>query len=129
MRVKTTAASVTAAVALLATPALAQNPNAPGADQQARGKTTAPGQLCKKESRKKTMRGKGKSPFAACIAGAKAAQTEIAAQADKPKAEQTRTAPGQLCRKESRKKTAKDTKSPFAACVTGAAKAQREQRS
>jgi len=115
MRMKTAVASL-AAAALLATPALASGE--PPAD---RGKATAPGQLCKSQSHKKTNRGKGKSPFAACVTGAKRAQAEIATDPA------TKSAPGQLCKDQSRKKSATDSKSPFAACVTGAAKAQREQ--
>jgi hypothetical protein len=113
MHLKTTLVSLTAAAALLTTPALA-------ADQPsaAHGKTTAPGQLCKALSHKKTNHGKGKSPFAACVVGAARAQAELATGAS------TTTAPGRLCKDLSRKKSATDTKSPFAACVTGAAKAQ-----
>jgi hypothetical protein len=118
MHLKTTIASLTAAVAMLTTPALA-------ADQQpaAHGKATAPGQLCKAQSHKKTNHGKGKSPFAACVVGATRAQAESSTD------DSTATAPGQLCKDQSRKKSATDTKSPFAACVTGAAKAQHEQDS
>lgn len=119
MRLKTTAVSLTAAAAMLATPALAAQP--PSAE---RGTATAPGQLCKSQSHKKTMRGKGKSPFAACVVGAKRAQREVADTTTS-----TTTAPGRLCKDQSRKKSATDKKSPFAACVTGAAKAQREARS
>lgn len=118
MRLKTTAVSLTAAAAMLTTPALA----APQ-PHEARGKATAPGQLCKSQSRKKTNHGKGKSPFAACVIGAKRAKAELATKTS------TKTAPGQLCKDQSRKKSATDKKSPFAACVTGAAKAQREQGS
>ena len=110
MRLKTTALSVTVAAAMLTTPALAA-PNPP----TAHGKATAPGQLCKSQSHKKTNKGKGKSPFAACVIGAKLA-----------KATPTKTAPGQLCKTLSKKKSATDKKSAFAACVTGAAKAQNE---
>lgn len=115
MRLKTTVVSLTAAAAMLTTPALA-------ADQPtAHGKATAPGQLCKTQSHKKTDGGKGKSPFAACVLGAKRAKAEHAA---KPS---TKSSPGQLCKDQSRKKSATDKKSPHAACVTGAAKAQQEQ--
>ena len=117
MHLKTSVASL-AAAALLATPALASGE--PPAD---RGKATAPGQLCKSQSHKKTNHGKGKSPFAACVTGVKRAQAE---EATDPA---TKTAPGRLCKDQSRKKSATDRKSPFAACVTGAAKAQREQAS
>jgi hypothetical protein len=118
MRLKTTVVSLTAAAAMMTTPALA-------ADQPpaAHGKATAPGQLCKSQSHKKTNHGKGKSPFAACVTGAKRAQAEVVTQTS------TKTAPGQLCKDQSRKKSATDKKSPFAACVTGAAKAQHEQAS
>ena len=118
MHLKTTAVSLTAAAAMLTTPALAAHQ-----PPHAHGKATAPGQLCKSQSHKKTNHGKGKSPFAACVVGAKRAQKELAT------APTTTTAPGQLCKDQSRKKTKTDKKSPFAACVTGAAKAQHEQDS
>ena len=118
MHLKTTAISLSAALALSAAPALAKKPTPP----QGHGKTTAPGQICKGQSHKKTNHGKGKSPFAACVIGAKRAQAELRTQ---PK---TTTAPGQLCKDQSHKKSATDKKSPFAACVTGAAKAQKEQQ-
>jgi hypothetical protein len=114
MHLKTAVASLTTAAALIATPALAAEK-----PPTAQGKAAAPGQLCKSQSHKKTNRGKGKSPFAACVVGAKRAQAESA------KSPKTKTAPGQLCKDQSRKKSATDTKSPFAACVTGAAKAQK----
>ena len=118
MHLKTTVVSLTAAAAMLTTPALAAHQ-----PPQAQGKATAPGQLCKSQSHKKTNHGKGKSPFAACVTGAARAQAELATNASPT------TAPGQLCRDQSRKKSATDTKSPFAACVTGAAKAQHQQGS
>jgi hypothetical protein len=118
MRLRTTVVSLSAAAAMLTTPALAAD-QPPGPH----GKATAPGQLCKSQSHKKTNHGKGKSPFAACVVGAARAQAELA------KGTSTPTAPGQLCKDQSRKKSATDTKSPFAACVTGAAKAQHEQGS
>jgi hypothetical protein len=118
MHLKTTAISLSAALALSAAPALAKKPTPPHDN----GKATAPGQLCKAQSHKKTNKGKGKSPFAACVTGAKRAQAELREQ---PK---TTTAPGQLCKDQSHKKSATDKKSPFAACVTGAAKAQQEQQ-
>jgi hypothetical protein len=121
MHLKTTAASLSAGLALLAAPAFAAH-TPPKADKP-HGKATAPGQLCKAQSHKKTNHGQGKSPFAACVTGVKRAQAELATQ---PK---TTTAPGQLCKDQSRKKTGTDKKSPFAACVTGAAKAQAEQGS
>jgi hypothetical protein len=118
MRLRTTVVSLSAAAALLTTPALAADPSpAP------HGKATAPGQLCKSQSHRKTNHGEGKSPFAACVIGAARAQAELARDTS------TTTAPGQLCKDQSRKKSATDKKSPFAACVTGAAKAQHEQRS
>ena len=61
---------------------------------------------------------------AACVVGAKRTQREVADTTTS-----TTTAPGRLCKAQSRKKSATDKKSPFAACVTGAAKAQREARS
>ena len=118
MPLQTTLVSLTAAAALLTTPALAaDHPPA------VHGKATAPGQLCKPQSHKKTNHGKGKSPFAACVVGAARAQRELATDPS------TTTAPGRLCKDQSRKKGATDAKSPFAACVVGAAKAQHEQGS
>jgi hypothetical protein len=116
MRFKTTVVSLTAAAAMLTTPAMASQQSS-----HAQGKATAPGQLCKAQSHKKTDHGKGKSPFAACVVGARRAQAEHL------KAPSAKTAPGQLCKNLSHKKSATDKKSPFAACVTGAAKAQLEQ--
>src|SRR5919108_2009929 len=105
MHLRTTILSLTAAAAI-ATLAFADPP------PTAHGKATAPGQLCKGQSHKKTNRGKGKSPFAACVVGAARAQNEIEAGTT------TLTAPGRLCKDQSRKKSATDSKSPFAACVT-----------
>src|SRR5215212_6020288 len=105
MRVRTTTASVTAALALMAVPAFAEKPPTAG-----QGKTTAPGQLCKTQSHKKTNHGKGKSPFAACVVGAKRAQAELAQKSET----ETTTAPGQLCKDQSHKKAKTDKKSPFA---------------
>jgi hypothetical protein len=114
MRLKTTAVSIAAGLAILATPAMATPPMTP------HGKTTAPGQLCKSMSHKKTNHGKGKSPFAACVVGATRAQAEAAATPA------THTAPAKLCKDQSHRKSTSDRKSPFAACVSGAAKAQQE---
>ena len=115
MRFSTLAVPAAALACALAAPALAaDHPPA------AHGKATAPGQLCRTQSHKKTDHGKGKSPFAACVVGAARAQQEIKDGAT------TLTAPGQLCRDQSHKKSATDTKTPFAACVVGAAKAQKE---
>lgn len=124
MKLKTATASAAAALALLATPAFAAKPATPGAGK-ATGKATAPGQLCKAESHKKTNHGKGKSPFAACVIGAARAQHDIA---EHPNAT-THEAPVKLCKDQSRRKAATDRKTPFAACVSGAAKAQREDKS
>jgi hypothetical protein len=117
MRSKTTAVCIAAGLAMLATPAMATQPTAP------HGTATAPGQLCKSMSHKKTNHGKGKSPFAACVIGAKRAQVEAAATPA------THTAPAKLCKDQSHRKSATDRKSPFAACVSGAAKAQQEHTS
>ena len=116
-------AATTAALALLATPAFAQDaPKEP----QGKGQTTSPAKICKNESKKKTRHGKGKSPFAACVSGAKRQQAEAA----KTPEQSEQRAPGQICADKSRKKAATDTKSAFAACVKGVTemrKAQREQ--
>ena len=122
--IKTTALSL-AGAALIAGPAFADRPPNPGSNGNhgGQGQKTAPGQLCKKESRKKTNHGKGKSPFAACVVGAKRAQAEAASTPSTPS---THTAPAKLCKDQSHKKSATDKKSPFAACVSGAAKAQND---
>ena len=117
-----TTAAMTAAFALLATPALGQEPQEP----RKKGHATSPAKICKNESRKKTNHGKGKSPFAACVVGVKPQQRE----AERTPDPNEQRAPGQICRDQSRKKDANDTKSPFAACVKGVVetrKAQREQ--
>lgn len=117
MRLKTTTVSLVAAASMLGAPAFAHE------SHNAQGKATSPAQLCKTQSHKKTNHGKGKSPFAACVTGAKRAKADYVAQ---PSAQ---TAPGRLCKDQSRKKVADDKKSPFAACVVGAAKMKREHTS
>ena len=118
MRLRTTFVSITAATAILATPALATHTATHSPD----GQSTSPAKICKSMSKKKTMKGKGKSPYAACVVGVKRAK---AARAEDPS---TTTSPGKLCKDQSRKRSAADKaagrKSPHAACVTGAAKAQ-----
>ncbi len=114
MGLKTTAVSITAALAMLATPALAAPPTTTPHGKSA----TSPGQLCKTMSHKKTNHGKGKSPFAACVSGAMKAQAELA------KTPSVKTNPTTLCKTFSHKKSATDSKSPYSACVSGAAKAQ-----
>ena len=109
-------AAVTAAIALLATPAFA----APGGGK---GQTTSPAKICKAESKKKTNHGKGKTPFAACVVGVKRQQVEAQRTPDPNE----QRAPGQICADQSRKKDKNDSKSPFAACVTGVTKTRHEQ--
>jgi hypothetical protein len=121
---KTTA--ITAALALMATPAFAQGQGqGQGGQDQGQGQSTAPGQICKNESRKKTNHGKGKSPFAACVVGVKRVNAEVAREGS----DNDVRAPGQICRDQSRRKSETDKKSPFAACVTGAAKAKQRHES
>jgi hypothetical protein len=115
-----TTAAATAALALLATPALAQETTEP----QGKGQTTSPAKICKNESKKKTNKGKGKSPFAACVSGAK----KQVAEAQRQPNENAQRAPGQMCKNESRKKDSNDTKSPFAACVKGVTVTRKQQR-
>lgn len=128
MHLSSKLAGLTAALALVATPAMGAAPaerGSPpperGSQAQGKGLSTAPGQVCKGQSRKKAE-GQAKSAFAACVLGAKRANREARAQAGDPEA--TSTAPGRLCRDQSRKKVKGQRKSAFAACVTGAAKAQ-----
>src|SRR3712207_956790 len=113
-----TTAATTAAIALLATPAIGQEP------PQGEGQATSPAKICKNESRKKTNHGKGKSPFAACVIGVER-QNREARQNPNPSEQR---APGRICRDQSRKKDANDTKSPFAACVKGVVETRQEQR-
>ena len=116
-----TTAATTAAIALLATPAFAQGQNQ---EPRGNGQATSPAKICKNESKKKTNRGKGKSPFAACVVGVKRQQVEAQ---NTPEPNEQR-APGQICRDQSRKKDADDTKSPFAACVKGVTVTRKQQR-
>ena len=116
---KTTGAFAVAAALALPSAAFAQDE--PTTEQ---GKATAPGQLCKAESKKKTE-GQKKSDFAVCVTGAKRVQ----AKAERTSvAKATKTAPGQFCKSFSRKKLEGQDKSDFATCVTGAAKAQKDLR-
>ncbi len=115
------AAAGTAAIALLATPAFAQDTTK---EPQGKGQTTSPAKICKNESKKKTMKGKGKSPFAACVIGVKRQQTE-AQQTPEPTEQR---APGQICKDQSRKKAKTDPKTPFAACVEGVVETRKAQR-
>ena len=126
MHVTAKLAGLTAALALVATPALGAPPaERPSQSQgQGQGQSTAPGQICKSETRKK-VKGEAKSAFAACVVGAKRANREAAAEAGDPEA--TSTAPGRLCKDQSRKKVKGEAKSDFASCVTAAAKAQERQ--
>ncbi len=116
-------AAVAAAFSLMAAPAFAQDMQEPSSE-------SAPQTICKNESKKKTNRGKGKSPFAACVSGAKKAnaQAERNEQREARGQKPLRVAPGQFCRNESRKKSGTDTKSPFAACVKGATEANKRNR-
>ncbi len=113
MRMKSTLISITVAAAMTATPAVAAKPVA-----KTHGHAASPGQLCKSMSHKKTMHGKGKSAFAACVIGVNRARAEIATGAA------VKTSPRQLCKTLSHKKSATDSKTPYAACISGAAKAQ-----
>ena len=117
---KTTGALTVAAALALPSAAFAQTEQ-PAPEQ---GKATAPGQLCKAESKKKTE-GQKKSDFAVCVTGAR----KVQAKAERTSVKQaTRTAPGQFCKGQNKKKLEGQDKSDFATCVTGAAKAQKELR-
>jgi len=123
MGLKTKSVAAVAALSMFATPAFAQD--APPTDPVKQ----SPSQVCKAESKKKTMRGKGKSPFAACVSGVKRAEANLVKVAEtekQPKPQRVKKQnPTTLCKGQSKKKAAADAKSPFAACVSGAAKAQR----
>ena len=117
---KTTGALTVAAALALPSAAFAQTEQ-PAPEQ---GKATAPGQLCKGESKKKTE-GQKKSDFAVCVTGAK----KVQAKAERTSVKKaTKTAPGQFCKSFSKKKLEGQDKSDFATCVTGAAKAQKDLR-
>ena len=115
-----TTAATTAAIALLTTPAFGQDTQEP----KGKGQATSPAKICKNESRKKTNRGKGKSPFAACVVGVKRQERE-AKRTEEPSEQR---APGRICRDQSRKKDSNDAKSPFAACVKGVTVTRKQQR-
>ena len=124
---KSKTAALTAALAMMATPALAQGP-----DKEPRGQTTSPAKVCAKVaglSKKKVPGTKGQSSWAACVSGAKRANED--AKAAETTAE--RKSPTQICRAItpalSKKKAAGTKKSPWSACVSGAARAQRELKS
>ncbi len=125
MGLKTKGIAAVAALSLSATPAFAQDAPTDPVKQ-------SPAQACKAESKKKTMRGKGKSPFASCVSGFKRAEAnlvKVAETQDQPKKQQVKKQnPTTMCKTFSKKKAATDKKSPFAACVSGAAKAQREAK-
>ena len=116
---KTAGALVAAAALALPSTALAQEE-----PTTEKGKATAPGQLCKAESKKK-VEGQKKSAFAMCVSGAKKVQAEAE---ETSVAKATKTAPGQFCKGQSKKKAEGQKKSAFASCVTGAAKAQKDLR-
>lgn len=121
MKVRTTIVSLAATLAVTAAPAFADKPISPPG--RTGGKASAPGQVCKAMSHRKSNHGKGKSPFAACVVGAARARQDAAAKAQQPGA--APASPARLCADQSHKKAATDAMSPFAACVSGAAKAQR----
>ncbi len=119
--IKSRTTAATAAIALLAAPAFAQDsPKEP----QGKGQTTSPAKICKNESKKKTMKGKGKSPFAACVIGV---QRQVVEAEKTPEPKEQRS-PGQVCKDQSRKKAKTDPKSPFAACVKGVTVTRKQQR-
>lgn len=89
--------------------------------QEARS-TTAPGQACRNESRKKVA-GQRKTAFATCVSGFKRQQVEQARPAGE------RKNPAETCAGERKKKAEGQKKSPYASCVSGAAKAQQAARS
>jgi hypothetical protein len=123
----------TTALALMATPAFAQGQSQGQGDErraQGQGLSTAPGQICKNQPRKKNSGGKGKSAFAICVLGARRANADHARverlRAQGQDAEEK--APGQMCKDQPKTKPAGSKKTSFAICVTGAAKAQRRHR-
>ena len=120
---KSKTAAVTAALALMAAPALAQGP-----EKTPKGQTTSPAKLCQGMSKKKVPGTNGQTAFAACVSGAKKAGADAKRT---PKVADDRQSPTQICRAItpalSRKKAPGTKKSPWAACVSGAAKAQNQQ--
>ena len=134
-RTLTTSAASAAAIALIATPAFAaggpgQSQGKGGENAPGKGQLTSPAKLCKSASKKK-VEGQKKSAFAACVSGAKKAQTEIKAnqerQAEGEQPKPTK-APGQLCKGMSKKKAEGQKKSAFAMCVKGVNTARQQAK-
>ena len=101
MRLKTTAVSITAALAIARDAGARRQ-----AGHDARARPPRPGSSASRMSHKKTNKGKGKSPFAACVVGATRAQAEAAATPA------THTAPAKLCKDQSQEEGRRPTEEP-----------------
>ena len=98
--------------------------HAEGPKAVAAANSTAPGQACKAESKKKAE-GQTKSPFAACVSGYKK-QLKAAEKVEKTKTTEDKAPnPAQTCANEPKKKAEGQKKSLYAACVSGAKKAEK----
>lgn len=139
MHLKTTAAALTAGLAVAAAPALAAHSSA----GQAHGHATSPAQICKAMtpalSHKKGATDQ-KSPFAACVVGATRMQKQLRSttttnttttDTTTTQTNTTSQSPAKICKAVTpalshKKSNHGKGKSPFAACVSGAAKAQQD---
>lgn len=98
--------------------------HASGPKAVAASTSTAPGQACKGQSKKKAE-GQTKSPFAACVSGYKK-QLKAAEKAEKTKSTVDEApSPAQTCANEPKKKAEGQKKSLYSACVSGAKKAEK----
>ena len=117
-------AAVTTALAMMATPALAQGQGGQGG--QGQGQSTSPAKICAKivplpQGKRKVPGTSGQSAWAACVSGVKK-QTSDQRQG------KTNENPARYCtaQKFSKRKAPGNKKSPYGACVSGYAKAQND---
>jgi hypothetical protein len=101
MHMRRIAVLTATAFALMATPAFAQG----------QSEEKSPAQTCSAMSKKKTNHGKGQSPFAACVSGARRQNSDEDAN--------RRPNPARACSSRSREKDSDDQMTPYAACVKG----------
>jgi len=132
MRHSITAAAITAALAVVATPALALPPQAsdrateksaqgqankpatPGPNASAQAKRKAYGKFCQDQS-KKHVKGQKGTPFSQCVtAVGEAAKSE-------------KTSPREACKGMSKKHVKGEKGTPFSRCVVAAAQLKKEQ--
>ena len=125
---KSKTVAVTAALAMMATPAFAQGQ---GQQPTGQGQATSPAKQCSKLglSKKKVPGTKGQSAWAKCVSGMAKAKND----AEQAKTENRELkSPGTICRSmnpvPSRKKAPGTSKSPWAGCIAGVVEAQRKLR-